>query len=219
MKRIHIVLTMDCEPTTGTTHPLATGPANWTMGENAVRGYSEVAAQYRLPVSYFIHPETAIAQAAMFRELEQDGACLGLHMHPGNIQDGATRALNITLITAGFRRPSKLPCLLNHRHSGRRPSAIIRPISALAPSRQMTPFSEFSTVSTSRAALVQLRGGSFLKCVPCGLARSLIPTAQTRYFVKLLAISISSICLCQRIFPSFWTARPGAICMRIFAPM
>jgi hypothetical protein len=29
-----------------------------------------------------VHPEAAVAQAAMFRNLERNGACLGLHMHP-----------------------------------------------------------------------------------------------------------------------------------------
>jgi peptidoglycan/xylan/chitin deacetylase (PgdA/CDA1 family) len=33
-------------------------------------------------VTYFIHPETAVAQAAMFKQLADKGACLGLHMHP-----------------------------------------------------------------------------------------------------------------------------------------
>lgn len=73
---------MDCEPSRGTTHPLATGPEDWTVGENAVCGYSEIASRYGFPVTLFVHPETAIAQAAMFRDLEQHGACLGLHMHP-----------------------------------------------------------------------------------------------------------------------------------------
>lgn len=73
---------MDCEPTTATSHPAATGPANWSMGESAVRGYAEIAAEYGLPITYFIHPEAAVAQGGMFREMESEGACLGLHMHP-----------------------------------------------------------------------------------------------------------------------------------------
>lgn len=82
MRAIKVVLTMDCEPTTATSHPAATGPADWIAGENAVRGYVEVAAEYGLPVTFFIHPEAAVAQGKMFRELENSGACLGLHMHP-----------------------------------------------------------------------------------------------------------------------------------------
>ena len=79
---IKVVLTMDCEPTTATSHPQATGPTNWSAGENAVLGYVNVAADYDLPVTLFIHPEAAVAQSALFRELENKGACLGLHMHP-----------------------------------------------------------------------------------------------------------------------------------------
>jgi hypothetical protein len=79
---IKIVLTMDCEPTTATSHPAATGPATWKAGEDAVLGYVEIAAAYDLPVTFFVHPEAAVAQGDMFRELERKGACLGLHMHP-----------------------------------------------------------------------------------------------------------------------------------------
>jgi hypothetical protein len=82
MQEITIVLTMDCEPTTTTSHPAATGPISWDAGEDAVRGFAELAEEYNLPVTLFIHPEAAVAQAVMFRELEDRGACLGLHMHP-----------------------------------------------------------------------------------------------------------------------------------------
>src|SRR6516165_1276072 len=73
---------MDCEPTTATSHAQATGPANWGDGEHAVRGYADIAADYGLPVTLFVHPEAAVAQSALFQELEGSGACLGLHMHP-----------------------------------------------------------------------------------------------------------------------------------------
>src|SRR3981081_4770898 len=82
MHEIKVVLTMDCQPTTATSHPAATGPADWSAGEDAVRGYVEIASKYGLPVTLFVHPEAAVSQAAMFRELEAGGACLGLHMHP-----------------------------------------------------------------------------------------------------------------------------------------
>lgn len=82
MQEVKVVLTMDCEPTTATSHPAATGPASWSAGEDAVLGYIEVAAQYNLPVTFFVHPEVAVSQGAMFRELEAKGSCLGLHMHP-----------------------------------------------------------------------------------------------------------------------------------------
>lgn len=82
MKDINIVVTMDCEPTTATSNLGATGPAEWPLGERAVMGYAEIARKYGFPVTYFIHPETALAQAPMFNDLAKQGACLGLHMHP-----------------------------------------------------------------------------------------------------------------------------------------
>ncbi|NYT36271.1 hypothetical protein ERD78_05255 [Allopusillimonas soli] len=81
MKSIKVVITMDVEPTTATTHPTATGPANWELGERAVRGYAKIAASYGFPVTFFIHPEAALAQARMFDKLRSQGACLGLHIH------------------------------------------------------------------------------------------------------------------------------------------
>lgn len=82
MKTIGIMMTMDCEPTTATTHPAATGPRDWSHGERAARGYWDIGKAHDIPVTYFLHPEVAIAQADVFRELEAQGACLGLHMHP-----------------------------------------------------------------------------------------------------------------------------------------
>jgi hypothetical protein len=82
MKSVHVFMTMDCEPTTATTHPEATGPRDWAHGERAVRGWWKLAQEHGYPVTFFIHPETAIGQAKLWRELEAEGACLGLHMHP-----------------------------------------------------------------------------------------------------------------------------------------
>src|SRR5262249_34008367 len=42
----------------------------------------QIASQYGQPVTFFVHPETAVAQAPMFRERATAGDCLGLHMHP-----------------------------------------------------------------------------------------------------------------------------------------
>jgi len=82
MKEINIVVTMDCEPTTQTTHPTATGPHDWELGRRACEGYAYIAGKYGFPVTYFIHPEAAVAQADMFKNLRSAGSCLGLHMHP-----------------------------------------------------------------------------------------------------------------------------------------
>ena len=82
MKEIRIVATMDCEPTTATSDASASGPGDWALGERSVRGYWEMAHSRGFPVTYFVHPETAVAQASIFNELAAQGACLGLHMHP-----------------------------------------------------------------------------------------------------------------------------------------
>lgn len=82
MEEISVVITMDCEPTLETTHSTATGPKTFAESERAIRGYFEIASSYGFPVTYFVHPETIIAQADMFKELASQGCCIGLHMHP-----------------------------------------------------------------------------------------------------------------------------------------
>lgn len=82
MKEIKIVVTMDCEPTTATSHPTATGPHSWELGERAIEGYADVLSSYGFPTTFFIHPEAAQAQSEIFKQLREGGACLGLHMHP-----------------------------------------------------------------------------------------------------------------------------------------
>lgn len=81
MKEIKVVVTMDCEPKKSAAHPEATGPGEWPLGQRAVEGYAAIARRYGLPVTFFVHPETAVEQAAVYRRLRDDGACLGLHMH------------------------------------------------------------------------------------------------------------------------------------------
>lgn len=82
MDEISVVVTMDCEPTLATTHPTATGPKNFAQSERAITGYYEIAQSYGFPVTYFVHPETIIAQADLFKDLKAKGCCIGLHMHP-----------------------------------------------------------------------------------------------------------------------------------------
>lgn len=82
MREISVVISMDCEPSTATSHPKAAGPRDWAMGERAVLGYAEIAKRYGFPCTFFVHPETILAQADMFRALEREGHCVGLHVHP-----------------------------------------------------------------------------------------------------------------------------------------
>ncbi|CAM3525980.1 NodB-like y domain-containing protein [Bordetella sputigena] len=81
MKEVKIVVTMDCEPRKHAAHPEATGPAEWSLGQRAAEGYAAIAGRYGLPVTFFVHPETAIEQAVVYDRLRDQGACLGLHVH------------------------------------------------------------------------------------------------------------------------------------------
>ena len=84
---INVILTMDCEPALFECSPLAielsgTGPATYQFGESSIRGYVETADREGYPVTLFAHPEVAVAQTALLLELQDAGACLGMHLHP-----------------------------------------------------------------------------------------------------------------------------------------
>lgn len=89
MEKIYVLLSMDCEPVRSPENvSLATsGPVNYADSARFIRAYADKAAQYQFPVSFFIHPETAVAHPEVFWELEQNGATLGLHIHPYKIRD------------------------------------------------------------------------------------------------------------------------------------
>ena len=93
MDKIYVVVTMDVEPATSTTHPSATGPDNWEDGEKFVRGYVDRAAEFGFPVSFFIHPEVTEVQSDLFLELGEKGHCVeGLHLHAWKFRDGKYEA-------------------------------------------------------------------------------------------------------------------------------
>jgi peptidoglycan/xylan/chitin deacetylase (PgdA/CDA1 family) len=89
MKKIYIVLSMDCEPVRSAENvSLATsGPLTYEDSARFIHAYAAKAAAYQFPVSFFIHPEVATAHPEVFLELEQNGATLGLHIHPYKIRD------------------------------------------------------------------------------------------------------------------------------------
>lgn len=89
MKTIHIVITMDCEPirsAQGATQATS-GPFSYAESESSIRAYARLAGERGFPVSFFIHPETALAHPEPFLEMEEKGACLGLHIHPYKIEN------------------------------------------------------------------------------------------------------------------------------------
>ncbi|MCJ9671592.1 MULTISPECIES: hypothetical protein [unclassified Neorhizobium] len=73
---------MDVEPTTATTAKGASGPPDWEYGRKAVLAVWKACRERDLFPSFFLHPEAILAQAELFRDLEKQGATLGLHLHP-----------------------------------------------------------------------------------------------------------------------------------------
>ena len=93
MDKIYIVVTMDVEPATPTTHPSATGPDNWEDSDKFIRGYVDRTTEFGFPVTFFIHPEVTEVQADLFHELDGKGHCVdGLHLHPWKFRDGKYKA-------------------------------------------------------------------------------------------------------------------------------
>lgn len=84
MKRMNIVVTMDCEPVRppGREGPATSGPNTYADSERFISGFVNIAAEFGFPASFFIHPEAAVAHAAQLLELERQGATLALHIHP-----------------------------------------------------------------------------------------------------------------------------------------
>jgi len=90
--KIYVVITMDCERPPSGAVPLASGPPDLATSEAWVRAYARRAANYDFPVTFFLHPEVATDQADLYRELEAEGACLGMHLHPWKFVGGRYKA-------------------------------------------------------------------------------------------------------------------------------
>jgi hypothetical protein len=64
------------------------GPPTWEFAERSVRSYCGLLAEYGLPTTLFVVPDTATAQAKMLREMAQEtGAELGMHFHAQSWRD------------------------------------------------------------------------------------------------------------------------------------
>jgi hypothetical protein len=84
VQEIHVVVTMDCEPLRPPERQGAatSGPASLELSERAIQGYVAIAGERGWPVSFFVHPEAALAQPRLYLELAEAGHDLGLHIHP-----------------------------------------------------------------------------------------------------------------------------------------
>jgi hypothetical protein len=94
MDKIYVLITMDVEPAlAGEARPDgASGPRNYEESERFVRGYARRAWRRGFPVTYMLHPEVTAHHARLFLELEAEGSCLGLHLHPWKFADGHYKA-------------------------------------------------------------------------------------------------------------------------------
>lgn len=121
MDEIYIAISMDCERGREFTHPDASGPKDFAASERYVRAYTELAGAYGFPVSFFLHPEVAEGQVELFLELEEAGACLGLHLHPWKFGDGRYAAHLGGLSGEAQRAAISEATALWQRAIGRRP--------------------------------------------------------------------------------------------------
>jgi hypothetical protein len=56
------------------------GPPDLEKAEIWTRAYADIAAEYSFPDTFFTHPEVAVAQANLFRELESNGCSSPLEL-------------------------------------------------------------------------------------------------------------------------------------------
>jgi peptidoglycan/xylan/chitin deacetylase (PgdA/CDA1 family) len=78
---------MDCEPAKTDVTPYASkmsgsGPSDYHESERAIMAYCAAVASYGYAVTIFAHPEIAVHHRDLLLELQDQGACLGLHLHP-----------------------------------------------------------------------------------------------------------------------------------------
>ena len=94
MQDVYLLMTADCE-TARSDLPAsalamsASGPADYQESERSMRGYAGFARRYGFPLTLFVHPEVARANSSLLIELKDEGACLGLHLHPYKFLAGA----------------------------------------------------------------------------------------------------------------------------------
>jgi hypothetical protein len=91
---IYVLVTADCETAhcDVTPHSLSmssSGPADYTEGERSLEGYAAVTQHYGFPLTLFAHPEVARNSPDLLLQLEAQGACLGMHLHPYKFWDGS----------------------------------------------------------------------------------------------------------------------------------
>lgn len=89
---VKVSLTMDCEPAHGDVSPYglsksSTGPTDYLESERSIKGYVKIAEDYGFTPTLFVHPEVAMNQSDLLLSLEDNGVCLGLHLHPYKLNE------------------------------------------------------------------------------------------------------------------------------------
>ena len=89
---VNILMTMDCESAKVdvSDHGIgmsSSGPADYAESERSIRGFVETVNAAGYPATLFLHPEVAVAHVDMVLEMQAEGACLGLHLHPYKMVD------------------------------------------------------------------------------------------------------------------------------------
>ena len=69
----------------------SSGPTDYRESERSIYFYFETAKTYGFPVTFFAHPEVALENADLLQTLQDQGACLGLHLHPYKLRGGRYR--------------------------------------------------------------------------------------------------------------------------------
>lgn len=78
---LYVCMTMDVERISP--YSPTGGPPDWSFAARSVSNYCNALAQFALPPTLFVVPDTAIEQGELLRKIAGDtGAELGLHMHP-----------------------------------------------------------------------------------------------------------------------------------------
>lgn len=79
---------MDCEPVRSeqTATQATSGPFSYQASQRSIAAYFATGKSFGFPASFFIHPETAEAHPQTFLALREQGADLGLHIHPYKIR-------------------------------------------------------------------------------------------------------------------------------------
>ncbi len=93
MQELSVMFTMDCEPakidvTAYGSMMSASGPDDYQESERSIRAYVATVKQAGFSTTLFAHPEVAAAHSQLLLELQDEGACLGLHVHPYKLKGG-----------------------------------------------------------------------------------------------------------------------------------